>query len=216
GKRSNLGQHYTSVPNILKTIEPLFMDELKEKFDNAYNSVPQLEKLLDRIGKIKIFDPACGSGNFLVIAYKQLRQLEHAILERLGDLSIKHQRISLESRINIENFYGIEIDDFAVEVAILSLWIAKHQMNAEFYEKFNLKIELIPLKEAGQIVQGNAARVDWNDVCPNDGGEIYLIGNPPYYGSSRQNAEQKADFPHVFGSRDYSKKLNYIALWFVK
>lgn len=217
GKRSNLGQHYTSVPNILKTIEPLFMDELKEKFGNAYNSVPQLEKLLDRIGKIKIFDPACGSGNFLVIAYKELRRLEHAILDRLSDLSIKHQRISLESRINIENFYGIEIDDFAVEVAILSLWIAKHQMNAEFYEKFNLKIELIPLKETGQIVQGNATRVDWNQVCPNDGfAEIYLIGNPPYYGSKKQSSEQKADYPFVFGNIPYSMNLNYIALWFVK
>ncbi|GGL94336.1 DNA methyltransferase [Glutamicibacter protophormiae] len=216
GKRSNLGQHYTSVPNILKTIEPLFMDELKEQFGNAYNSVPRLEKLLDRIGKIKIFDPACGSGNFLVIAYKQLRQLEHAILERLGDLSIKYQRISLESRINIENFYGIEIDDFAVEVAILSLWIAKHQMNAEFYEKFNLKIELIPLKEAGQIVQGNATRVDWNMVCPNDGGEIYLIGNPPYVGAKVQTREQKEDYEFVFGSRPYNKNLDYIALWFVK
>lgn len=216
GKRSNLGQHYTSVPNILKTIEPLFMDELKEKFGNAYNSVPQLEKLLDRIGKIKIFDPACGSGNFLVIAYKELRRLEHAILERLGDLSIKHQRISLESRINIENFYGIEIDDFAVEVAILSLWIAKHQMNAEFYEKFNLKIDLIPLKEAGQIVQGNATRVDWNMVCPNDGGEIYLIGNPPYVGAKVQTREQKEDYEFVFGSRPYNKNLDYIALWFVK
>lgn len=216
GKRSNLGQHYTSVPNILKTIEPLFMDELKEKFGNAYNSVPQLEKLLDRIGEIKIFDPACGSGNFLVIAYKQLRQLEHAILERLGDLSVKYQRISLESRINIENFYGIEIDDFAVEVAILSLWIAKHQMNAEFYEKFNLKIELIPLKEAGQIVQGNATRVDWNMVCPNDGGEIYLIGNPPYVGAKVQTREQKEDYDFVFGSRPYNKNLDYIALWFVK
>lgn len=216
GKRSNLGQHYTSVPNILKTIEPLFMDELKEQFGNAYNSVPQLEKLLDRIGEIKIFDPACGSGNFLVIAYKQLRQLEHAILERLSDLSVKHQRISLESRINIENFYGIEIDDFAVEVAILSLWIAKHQMNAEFYEKFNLKIELIPLKEAGQIVQGNATRVDWNMVCPNDGGEIYLIGNPPYVGSTYQTLEQKNDFAFVFGTRPYSKLLDYIALWFIK
>lgn len=216
GKRSSLGQHYTSVPNILKTIEPLFMDELKEKFGSAYNSIPQLEKLLDRIGEIKIFDPACGSGNFLVIAYKQLRRLEHAILERLSDLSVKHQRISLESRINIENFYGIEIDDFAVEVAILSLWIAKHQMNAEFYEKFDLKIELIPLKEAGQIVQGNATRVDWGAVCPNDSeSEIYLIGNPPYVGSSMQSAEQKADFSHVFGRRQYSKNLDYIALWFV-
>lgn len=215
GKRSNLGQHYTSVPNILKTIEPLFMDELKEKFGNAYNSVPQLEKLLDRIGMIKIFDPACGSGNFLVIAYKQLRQLEHAILERLGDLSVKHQRISLESRINIENFYGIEIDDFAVEVAILSLWIAKHQMNTEFFEKFNLKIDLIPLKEAGQIVQGNATRVDWNMVCPNDGGEIYLIGNPPYGGSTMQSKSQKMDFEITLG-RAYAKKLDYVAIWFIK
>lgn len=216
GKRSNLGQHYTSVPNILKTIEPLFMDELKEKFGNAYNSVPQLEKLLDRIGKIKIFDPACGSGNFLVIAYKELRRLEHAILERLGDLSVKYQRISLDSRINIENFYGIEIDDFAVEVAILSLWIAKHQMNTEFFEKFNLRIELIPLKETGQIVQANAARIDWNSICRNDGGEIYLIGNPPYKGGKSQGQEMKSDYPFVFGQRPYSKDLDYIALWFVK
>ncbi|EMQ96731.1 DNA methyltransferase [Paeniglutamicibacter gangotriensis] len=216
GKRSDLGQHYTSVPNILKTIEPLFLNELKEKFDNAYNSVPQLEKLLDRISEIKIFDPACGSGNFLVIAYKELRRLEHAILERLGNLSVKHQRISLDSRINVENFYGIEIDDFAVEVAILSLWIAKHQMNAEFFEKFNLRIELIPLKEAGQIAQGNATRVDWNSVCPNEGGEIYLIGNPPYKGGKSQSKEMKADYPFVFGKRPYSKDLDYIALWFVK
>lgn len=216
GKRANLGQHYTSVPNILKTIEPLFLDELKEKFDNSYNSVPQLEKLLGRIGNIKIFDPACGSGNFLVIAYKELRRLEHAILERLGDLSIKHQRISLDSLINIENFYGIEIDDFAVEIAILSLWIAKHQMNAEFYEKFNLKIELIPLKETGQVVRGNATRVDWNQICPNHGGEIYLIGNPPYKGGKSQGKEMKADYPFVFGPRSYSKDLDYIALWFVK
>lgn len=217
GKRSNLGQHYTSVPNILKTIEPLFMDELKEKFGNAYNSVPQLEKLLDRIGKIKIFDPACGSGNFLVIAYKELRRLEHAILDRLSDLSVKHQRISLESQINIENFYGIEIDDFAVEVAILSLWIAKHQMNADFFEKFNLKIELIPLKEAGSIVQGNATRIDWNSVCPsNVESEIYLIGNPPYAGVKEQTTQQKSDFGPVFGERKFSKKLDYVSLWFVK
>lgn len=197
-------------------MEPLFLDELKETLDQAFNSVSRLEKLLDRIGEIKVFDPACGSGNFLVIAYKELRRLEHAILERLGDLSVKHQRISLDSRINIENFYGIEIDDFAVEVAILSLWIAKHQMNAEFYEKFNLKIELIPLKEAGRIVQGNATRVDWNLVCPNDGGEIYLIGNPPYVGSTYQTPEQKSDFSFVFGVRPYSKLLDYIALWFIK
>jgi len=217
GHRSDLGQHYTSVPNILKTIEPLFLDGIREHLDSGFDSVRKLEALLDRISAIKVFDPACGSGNFLVIAYKELRKVEHAILERLADLDPKHQVLFAESKINIENFYGIEIDDFAVEVAILSLWIAKHQMNTEFKEKFNVSIPLIPLKETGQIQAGNATRVDWNRVCPNDGEpEIYLIGNPPYVGASRQKPEQKADFAFVFGASKYSKKLNYIALWFAK
>ncbi|MGO2188158.1 MAG: class I SAM-dependent DNA methyltransferase [Microbacterium gubbeenense] len=160
---------------------------------------------------------ACGSGNFLVIAYKELRRLEHAILERLTELNPKHQVLFADSRINIENFYGIEIDDFAVEVAILSLWIAKHQMNAEFKAKFGPTIPLIPLKETGRIVAGNATRVDWNTVCPNNGtDEIYLIGNPPYKGGKSQGKEMKADYPFVFGKRPYSKDLDYIALWFVK
>lgn len=217
GERSDLGQHYTSVPNILKTIEPLFLDALKEQLDAGFDSVKKLEALLERISAIKVFDPACGSGNFLIIAYKELRRLEHAILERLFEIDPKHQMLYAESRINVENFYGIEIDDFAVEVAILSLWIAKHQMNAEFKEKFNLSIPLIPLKETGQIQAGNATRIDWYSVCPNDRTEeIYLIGNPPYYGSKRQTAEQKADYAFVFGRRPHSKNLNYIALWFIK
>ncbi len=216
GTRSDLGQHYTSVPNILKTIEPLFLDALKDQFNTARDSVKKLEALLERISAIKVFDPACGSGNFLVIAYKELRKLEHAILERLAELDDKHRVLFVESKINIENFYGIEIDDFAVEVAILSLWIAKHQMNAEFKDKFGVSIPLIPLREAGQIKQGNAARVDWNEVCPNDGSEIYLIGNPPYAGAKTQSKEQKGDYTYVFGSRPYSKNLDYIALWFIK
>lgn len=216
GKRSDLGQHYTSVPNILKTIEPLFLDRLKEQFDAGFDSAKKLEALLRRINAIKVFDPACGSGNFLVIAYKELRRLEHAILERLADLDQRHQVLYAESKINIENFFGIEIDDFAVEVAILSLWIAKHQMNSEFKDKFGVSIPLIPLKETGQIQQGNATRVDWQTVCPNDGGEIYLIGNPPYVGSSKQNTEQKQDYLFAFNGQKFSRKLNYIALWFVK
>lgn len=217
-KRSDLGQHYTSVPNILKTIEPLFLDELREEFDASYNSVKKLQRLLDRIADIRIFDPACGSGNFLVIAYKELRRLEHAILERLQIIGGNKQGFLYhDSQISIEHFYGIEIDDFAVEVAVLSLWIAKHQMNREFKEKFSIEIPLIPLKETGQIKVGNATRLDWNQICPNKGtDEIYLIGNPPYVGSSMQTKEQKADFPYVFGERPYSKKLDYIALWFVK
>jgi len=217
GKRSDLGQHYTSVPNILKTIEPLFLDNLKGEINDAQDSERRLVRLLDRIAAIKVFDPACGSGNFLVIAYKEIRKLEHAILQRLAELSPSHQVLWSDSRINIENFYGIEIDDFAVEVAILSLWIAKHQMNREFREKFRVEIPLIPLKETGQIRAGNATRLDWTTVCRNDtGAEVYLIGNPPYVGSSMQTGAQKADFPYVFASKNYSKKLNYISLWFIK
>lgn len=215
GKRSNLGQHYTSVPNILKTIEPLFMDDLKEEFDKAYDSTNKLDKLLNRIARIKVFDPACGSGNFLVIAYKELRRLEHAILRRQSELGTNHALFN-ESRINIENFYGIEIDDFAVEVAVLSMWIAKHQMNREFKEQFGISIPLIPLKETGQIHAGNATRIDWNDVCPNNGtDEIYLIGNPPYVGSSMQTKDQKDDLAYVFQGEKYSKNLDYISLWFI-
>lgn len=214
GKRSDLGQHYTSVPNILKTIEPLFLDDLKEQLDAGFDSVKKLEALLDRISAIKIFDPACGSGNFLIIAYKELRRLEHAILERLFEIDPKHQVLYAESKINIENFYGIEIDDFAVEVAILSLWIAKHQMNSEFRDKFNLSIPLIPLKETGQIQAGNAITVDWSEVCPNDGSEeIYVLGNPPYLGSRNQTAQHKKDLSRVTSRY---KSLDYVSAWVIK
>ncbi|GAC48128.1 DNA methyltransferase [Gordonia sp. w5E2] len=214
GKRSDLGQHYTSVPNILKTIEPLFLDELKEEFDAGFSSVGKLEKLLERIGAIKVFDPACGSGNFLVIAYKELRRLEHAILERLADLSPKHQVLYAVSKIDIENFYGIEIDDFAVEVAILSLWLAKHQMNAEFREKFRVSIPLIPLRDSGQINQGNSLTVEWSEICPNRGAEeIYVLGNPPYLGSRNQSAKHKRDLATI--TKNY-KSLDYVSGWVVK
>lgn len=218
GQRANLGQHYTSVPNILKTIEPLFLDDLKDQLAAAEGSPRRLQKLLERIARIKVFDPACGSGNFLVIAYKELRKLEHTILEKLQELSGDYQsQLLLESRIRIENFYGIEIDDFPAEIAVLSLWIAKHQMNVEFKQKFGTSIPLIPLREAGAIRCGNAARLDWQEVCPNNGEEeIYLIGNPPYVGSSMQTKEQKEDFSIVFGKRKYGKNLDYVSLWFIK
>ncbi|MGJ9713526.1 class I SAM-dependent DNA methyltransferase [Actinotignum sp. GS-2025d] len=178
-------------------------------------------------------DPGCGSGNFLVIAYKALRQLEHRILERIDSLSTsgswsllgmgEEEKLGAatlglaSSVINIENFYGIEIDDVSVEMAILSLWIAKHQMNEEFAEKFGVDIPLIPLKETGHIVHGNATRLDWNEVCPNNGtDEIYIIGNPPYVGSTYQTKDQKDDFAYVFDSAKYPKKLDYVALWFIE
>jgi hypothetical protein len=219
GERTGLGQHYTSVPNITKTIEPLFLNDLKDEFDSSFDDAKKLDKLLVRISGIRIFDPACGSGNFLIIAYKELRRLEHAILERQGELSSSGvQQALLGSRINIENFYGIEIDDFAHEVAILSLWLAKHQMNIEFAQKFGIELPLIPLKESGNIAKGNATRLNWSEVCPNNGNdEIYIIGNPPYAGSKYQTQAQKNDYPYVFDeSESFSKNLDYIALWFIK
>ena len=232
-QRANLGQHYTSVPNIFKTIRPLFLDELDKEFDAAANSVKKLRALLARIQSIKVFDPGCGSGNFLVIAYKALRQLEHRILEQIDAISTRGSFGAIGSKtdeevgqgslgltssvINIENFYGIEIDDVSAEMAVLALWLAKHQMNEEFAEKFGVDIPLIPLKETGHIVHGNAARLDWNEVCPNNGTEeIYLIGNPPYVGSTYQTKDQKDDFAYVFDSAKYPKKLDYVALWFIK
>ncbi|MDQ5885659.1 MAG: hypothetical protein QG628_56 [Patescibacteria group bacterium] len=168
-RRSSHGQHYTSVPNIMKTIEPLFLDELREEFDKYYDNNQRLERLWDRISKIRIFDPACGSGNFLIIAYKELRKIEHAIIERLYGDEHKRQQLAgkLESRIKLDNFYGIEIDDFPHEIAILSLYLAKHQMNIDFEQQFGREIKLIPLTDNANIIQGNAARLDWGKVCPN-------------------------------------------------
>ena len=175
--RAGLGMHYTSVPNIMKVINPLFLDELYEEFDKSFENVKKLRELIERISKIKVFDPACGSGNFLIIAYKKLRELEIAILQRIDALS-SQQNMDF-SQIRLDNFYGIEIDDFAHEVAILSMWLVEHQMNLKFYEAFGRTSPTLPLKAGGNIVAGNATRLDWEEVCPkNNDDEIYLLGNP--------------------------------------
>lgn len=215
-QRAGLGMHYTSVENIMKVIRPLFLDVLEDALDQA-DTVKKLERLLERIADIRVFDPACGSGNFLVISYKELRKIEHRILQRLIDLDEKGRSLFKESVIRLDNFHGIEIDDFAHEIAFLSLWLAKHQMNVEFKELFGAEIPLIPLAESGNIVRGNATRLEWLDVCDSRlGQETYILGNPPYLGSSVQGPEQKADFAAFFGTRHFSRNLDYIALWFFK
>ena len=205
--RGGLGMHYTSVPNIMKVIEPLFLDELKTEFESAKGNTKKLNELLKRIWKIKVFDPACGSGNFLIIAYKELRKLEMGIFKELGIFAF--------SEVNLGNFYGIELDDFAHEIATLSLWLAEHQMNQEFMKEFGRTKPALPLQETGNIVHGNACRIDWEIVCPkNDNDEIYILGNPPYLGSRRQDDIQKEDLQIIF-QQDY-KSLDYIASWFYK
>jgi len=212
--RSHLGMHYTSVPNIMKVIKPLFLDELYEEFDKAYNSMDKLNLLYERIGKIKFFDPACGSGNFLIITYKELRRLEIKILLRQRELK---EYIMYLPSVTLDQFYGIEIDDFAHDVAKLSLWIAEHQMNMELDEIFNDKVRpTLPLQSAGDIRCANALQVDWNEICPqNNDEEIYIFGNPPYLGSRNQEPEQKQDMANLLGGIAGYKKLDYIACWFI-
>ncbi len=216
GQREGLGMHYTSVENIMKVIRPLFLDDLHERFDQA-DTVAKLQRLLDHICDVKVFDPACGSGNFLIIAYKELRKLEHRILERMGDLDPNTVGMFKLSGIKLDHFFGIEIDDFAHEIAILSLWLAKHQMNVEFHELFGVEISLIPLRDTGNIVCANAARIDWDAACPkSDGASIFVLGNPPYLGARVLGKEHKADFAAYFGDVKYQHDLDYVSLWFLK
>lgn len=254
-ERNNLGMHYTSVVNILKLIKPLFLDELYEEFDKNKNNVKALDKLLVRLSKIKFFDPACGSGNFLIIAYKELRNLEIQIIKQLIDLNagVAIDIPSVQSRIgfdgdkaqtiipasqskmnfsggqskiyfteiSLDQFYGIEIKDFAHEMAILSLWLAEHQMNQVFENElmdYGKSKPILPLKEAGNITHGNAARVDWEVACPKkENDEIYIIGNPPYLGSRYQEEIHRLDLEFVLkNSFKNFKKLDYIAIWVYK
>lgn len=230
------GMHYTSVPNIMKVIQPLFLDDLTDAFealkirseenelkditektrnDNRKSIINELGSLLTRISKIKFLDPASGSGNFLIIAYKEIRRLEIKILQLLGDLQ-DNDSMPL-SVIHLGNFNGIELDDFAHEVARLSLWIAEHQMNKELEEAIPGTIaELLPLKDAGNIVCANSLRINWNDVLPHKpDDEVYLMGNPPYIGGKKMKKEQKEDNKLLFETKVSGwKNMDYISGWF--
>lgn len=243
-KRDENGMDYTSVTNIEKVINPLFMDDLWAEYDKAKDNVNKLNKLWVRISKIKIFDPACGSGNFLIIAYKRLRELEQEIIRTIDEISPAGIGIRLDSQIKLDHFFGIELEDFPRELAVLSMFIAAHQMNIKFEEEFGKKLTIIPIIDMPTIICGNSARLDWNSVCPNVPhetssvhmvsmfdelndeselqkpeaayDEIYVIGNPPYKGARKQTPDQKSDFAKYFGDEEYSSNLDYIAIWFIK
>lgn len=238
--RGDLGIHYTSVSNIRKVMAPLFLDELIVAAEAAANNAGMLHALLARIRKIRIFDPACGSGNFLITAYKALRRLEMDIFRQLGEVS--------GTSISLHNFYGIEWDSFASEIAQLSLWLAARQMDQEFskafgqmnsalfltaaetfeqmnsappltaVETFGQMNSISPLTAAGNIVAGNATRLDWDTICPVEkGGEVYVLGNPPYIGARTLNETQRQDMSIVFrGTEKGYNELDYIACWFYK
>lgn len=214
--RSSLGSHYTSVSNIMKLIQPLFLDELHAEFADGRTNEKRLRQLLARIGRIKFLDPACGSGNFLIITYKELRKLELLIWEQIESLNHGLKEIPF-SNISLTQFHGIELDEFAHETATLSLWLAEHQMNRQFENRFQTHVDALPLRPSGNISCGNACRLDWNTVCPhttND--EVYIMGNPPYLGSKIQDENQKADMGIALAEFTDNKTLDYIVAWFWK
>ncbi|WP_199798628.1 DNA methyltransferase, partial [Acetobacter pasteurianus] len=212
-ERGALGMHYTSVPNIRKVLNPLFLDGLREELEKAGHNTQKLHALKERLSGIRVFDPACGSGNFLVIAYKDMRDIQSEIDDRL-----KIERAERKSVIPLANFYGIEIRDFAVEIARLSLLIAEFQSDEIHIDQKQARLNVLPLKDTGHIICGNALECDWFDVCLHqDGLETYICGNPPYKGSTYQSGDQKADLEQIFGRRTKSwKSLDYVAGWFMK
>jgi hypothetical protein len=235
-ERGELGMHYTSVPNILKVLNPLFLDELRAKLAEAGDNPRTLLNLRKRMAKIRVFDPACGSGNFLVIAYKAMREIEAEINKRRGEPEIR-------SEIPLTNYRGIELRDFPAEIARLALVIAEYQCDVLYRGQKLALAEFLPLRSENWITCDNALRIDWLSVCPptgttvkfqgddlfstpldqaeidfeNEGGETYICGNPPYLGSKWQTDEQKSQLGAIFNGRTKgSKSLDYVTGWFMK
>ena len=231
-ERGELGMHYTSVPNIQKVLDPLFLDDLREQLEKAGANKRMLFNLRQRLSRIRVFDPACGSGNFLVIAYIRMREIENEIMRRRGE--------ALErSAISLTQFFGIEIKSFAAEIARLSLLIAEFQCDVRFIGQMEARALVLPLHATGTIVTGNALRIDWEKVCPPltasaeeqdlggptgrlilEGGceewETYICGNPPYRGSSWQTKDQKSEIESLANKAIKSwKSLDYVSGWFL-
>ncbi|MEW6118643.1 MAG: DNA methyltransferase [Pseudomonadota bacterium] len=211
--RRNLGAHYTSEENIEKLIKPLFLDALWAEFDKVKKNKNRLFEFHKKLRSLTFFDPACGCGNFLVIAYRELRLLELEILRasnagpssRFLDI---HQAIQLD----VDQFYGIEIEEFPAQIAQVALWLVDHQMNLRVGEEFGMYFARIPLKTSPHIVHGNALTLDWNDVLPAERAS-YVMGNPPFVGHQWRNAEQMADMDRIWGAEGRFGRLDYVTCW---
>ncbi|MBO5368430.1 class I SAM-dependent DNA methyltransferase [Methanocorpusculum sp.] len=218
-RRSN-GMHYTSIENIHKVIDPLFLESLKEEADrirNVSNKETRKKYFADfrrKLGELRFLDPACGSGNFLTETYLSLRRLENEILKETfaGQMVFDVDGVI---NVHIDQFYGIELNDFAVNVAKTALWIAEFQMMKETEKIVQVDLDFLPLKSYTNIVEGNALRMDWEEVVPK--AELsYILGNPPFVGASQMNAEQKADAVEIFGKIKLSNSIDYVGAWYHK
>jgi len=213
-ERRNLGAHYTSEKNILKLIKPLFLDELQAEFKKVKSNKNKLKEFHQKLGSLKFLDPACGCGNFLIITYRELRLLELEVLKELygGQQVFGIDQIML---VDVDQFFGIEYDEFPARIAEVALWLMDHQMNLRISEAFGMYYARLPLKKSATIVHGNALRTEWTEIVPK--AELsYILGNPPFYGKKEQTSEQKEDMKNTFQGVKSAGVLDYVTAWYLK
>lgn len=214
-ERRNLGAHYTSEKNIFKLIKPLFLDELRAEFEKVKSIKPKLKEFHKKLSELKFLDPACGSGNFLIITYRELRQLEIEILRELFKYGERALNISDIIWIDVDQFHGIEYDEFAARIAEVAMWLIDHQMNMKISEEFGQYFVRLPLKKSAKIVNANALTTDWESVVSKT--ELsYILGNPPFLGKKEQNIGQKEDMKLVFNGVKGAGVLDYVSAWYLK
>ncbi len=214
--RRNLGAHYTSEENILKLIKPLFLDSLWEEFQRARNNKNKLFEFHKKLRTLTFFDPACGCGNFLVIAYRELRLLELDLLRTVhAGPGSRFLDIHQEIQLDVDQFYGIEIEEFPAQIAQVALWLMDHQMNVRVSEEFGMYFARIPLKSTPHIHHGNALTTDWNVVLPVERAS-FVFGNPPFVGAKYMSDMQREETRQVFSGIDGGGLLDFVAAWYVK
>jgi hypothetical protein len=215
-ERRHLGAHYTTLENILKTIRPLFLDELEEELAKA-NTVPALERFHDKIASLTFMDPACGCGNFLVVAYGELRRLEQECLEKIRDKQGRGDwqtlGVHLLFKVNVSQFYGIELEEFPARIARTALYLMDHSWNREVSKVFGQYFVRFPIPASPHIVIGNALRIDWKSILPPSDAN-YIMGNPPFVGSRMASAEQKLDQEAVWAGNRLQGKLDFVTNWY--
>ncbi|MBD2442742.1 class I SAM-dependent DNA methyltransferase [Dolichospermum sp. FACHB-1091] len=214
-ERRNLGAHYTSEKNIQKLIKPLFLDDLYLELEKVKSNRGKLQELHQKIASLYFLDPACGCGNFLIITYRELRELEIKILQALNKNGQQFINIQDIIKVNVDQFAGIEYDEFAVRVAEVAMWLIDHQMNIQVSHEFGQYFFRVPLTKSAKIVHGNSLRIDWETVVEKEK-LSFILGNPPFVGKQLQNAEQKADMQYVCNSIKNSGVLDYVSAWYIK
>ena len=213
--RRNLGAHYTSEKNILKLIKPLFLDELRTEFERIRGNRKRLEAFHQRLGRLKFLDPACGCGNFLVIAYRELRLLELEVLRALDDGKASLDVAQFNILCDVDQFFGIEIEEFPAQIAQTALWLMDHQMNLRVSEEFGKYFVRLPLQKSATIVHGNALRLDWREIIKAEA-LSYILGNPPFGGAKYMSEEQRTDMAAIFTDTPGAGLLDWVSAWYRK